>query len=994
MSQPVWQTPAGSLGTIPEGVFYSLPLTATEPTNIIPSTVTGNGSTVTMNFTADVTPTSITGNGFTVTMNFTGQAFVPFPVGSQISVVGFLPFSLNGTYTVTGATTSSVTFNNSTNTTTTQIGTITAVTVPYPVGAKISVTGFTPNGYNGIFTVTAASRGSISFPNTTTAAVTTYGSVKLTIYYQLIAGALPKGMEIDETGIITGVPNAKATVQGVPLDVPVDTISKFAVRAFTRTGLGVNRLADRTFTLEVTNTSRPAFVTASGQIAQYFDATQITDLQIEYTGPTTTRVRLASGSLPPDLTIDASGKISGVIGLITANTNYEFTLELSDGTVGGTTLRTFSIYIWTRSYLSADDTYDTADNTFITADGTPVLLPILLNPQGSIGTTRSDNFFAYQFTAVNFEAGSQFQYLIDTNLPGLTLDPNSGWLYGNIPPSSINYQTYSFNIYLKLLLQSGLSGITITGANGQFSCTSTTLSVGQRVRISGTNTGTGAISGYTSPSTYYIIATNGSTTFTLSADPGGLAITTTAGTINGLSFVGITDYLSPPYAYTLTVTGPVTADITWLTPSNLGTIDNGATSTLYVAAVNRNGIALQYQLLSGSDSQLPQGLQLLSNGEIAGRVSFNTFALDMGATTFDNNTTTFDLVYTFTVNAYSNNGVVSSNQTFSIRVIRQYNEPYDNLYIQAMPPINDRVIINGLLQNSDIFQQQLLYRPTDPNFGVAKNVKYYHAYGLTAATLDEYVASLNINHYWKNLVLGSIEVAQAIDNTGTVIYEVVYSRVVDDLVNNQGQSVSKEVTLPYPITTGIGEGVTTVYPNSLVNMRDQVIDTVGQISNVLPLWMTCKQANGQTLGFTPAWVMAYANPGCGQQLAYYIAQYFTGKLNTIDFEVDRYELDNLLTHNWNREQQQWGYTGDVVDPHPASLTTFDLSRELASWINDSEVVTTWEDDNFTLATWTYGTPPGTTFDGGSMQFTAPVDMYSNTNEYDKYLVFPRRNILG
>jgi hypothetical protein len=37
----------------------------------------------------------------------------------------------------------------------------------------------------------------------------------------------------------------------------------------------------------------------------------------------------------------------------------------------------------------------------------------------------------------------------------------------------------------------------------------------------------------------------------------------------------------------------------------------------------------------------------------------------------------------------------------------------------------------------------------------------------------------------------------------------------------------------------------------------------------------------------------------------------------------------------------------------------------------------------------------TTFDGGSMQFTAPVDTYSNTNTqaYDKYLVFPKRNIL-
>jgi hypothetical protein len=35
----------------------------------------------------------------------------------------------------------------------------------------------------------------------------------------------------------------------------------------------------------------------------------------------------------------------------------------------------------------------------------------------------------------------------------------------------------------------------------------------------------------------------------------------------------------------------------------------------------------------------------------------------------------------------------------------------------------------------------------------------------------------------------------------------------------------------------------------------------------------------------------------------------------------------------------------------------------------------------------------TEFDSTSMRFEAPVDNYSNTTDYDKYLVFPRRNIL-
>jgi hypothetical protein len=386
-------------------------------------------------------------------------------------------------------------------------------------------------------------------------------------------------MQIDETGIITGIPSTQVTLQGVPSDVPADTSSKFAVRAYTRTGTVINRLADRTFTLEVANTTKPAFVTPSGQIAELYDASLITDIQIEYTGPNATVVRFVSGNLPSDLTVDPTGKISGLIGVIDTSTNYEFTLELSDGTIGGNALRTFSIYVWSRSSLSADDTYITADNTFITADGTPVLVPVLLNPEGSIGTVRSDNFFAYKFNGFNFVLGSQLQYLINTSLPGLTLDPNSGWLYGNIPPLGINNQTYSFNVRLKMILESAISGVEITGVDGQFSCTETVLYVGQQVSVSGTLTGTGDISGYVDPTTYYIIATNGTTEFTLGVGAGGLAISTTAGTTNGLVFTLITDVLSQPYSYSLTVIGPVSSDITWLTPSYLGSIDNGVTQS-------------------------------------------------------------------------------------------------------------------------------------------------------------------------------------------------------------------------------------------------------------------------------------------------------------------------------------------------------------------------------------------------------------------------------
>jgi hypothetical protein len=86
--------------------------------------------------------------------------------------------------------------------------------------------------------------------------------------------------------------------------------------------------------------------------------------------------------------------------------------------------------------------------------------------------------------------------------------------------------------------RSNLSTVTISGTAGQFTCATETLSVGMAVNITGTNTGTGSITGYdpTAINVYYIIGTPTSTTFTLSATPGGTAITTTAGTPAGLTF--------------------------------------------------------------------------------------------------------------------------------------------------------------------------------------------------------------------------------------------------------------------------------------------------------------------------------------------------------------------------------------------------------------------------------------------------------------------------
>jgi hypothetical protein len=434
-------------------------------------------------------------------------------------------------------------------------------------------------------------------------------------------------------------------------------------------------------------------------------------------------------------------------------------------------------------------------------------------------------------------------------------------------------------------------------------------------------------------------------------------------------------------------------------------------------------------LTPGAFNSLPQGLELLPTGEISGRVSFNTFAIDLGSTTIDNNTTTWDSEFEFSVNAYAQDlnqtiyevesvtvvsggtgysginlpviefntpigatavqaqagnvivsggvitavdvsdagagytstatvtvtegfggsganlvavmratgvrDVVSVNKVFRVKVRREYNAPYQNIEVQAMPPENDRVLIAELLDNSNIFVPDYIFRPDDPYFGKSLRVTYQHAFGLAPDILDTYVESLYLNHYWKNLVLGQIETAQAVDPvSGEVVYEVVYSKIIDDLVNNAGTSVGKIVNLGYPIIDPVDGStvLTQVYPNSLTNMRNQVIDVVGQISTKLPLWMTSKQANGRVLGFTPAWVLCYTKPGRSSQIAYYIQTQFGTQLNRVDFKVDRYILDRELSRNWDTLTQDW-------TPEP-NLTTFDRF-DTAGYINlgDVEIAT-------------------------------------------------------
>jgi hypothetical protein len=129
-----------------------------------------------------------------------------------------------------------------------------------------------------------------------------------------------------------------------------------------------------------------------------------------------------------------------------------------------------------------------------------------------------------------------------------------------------------------------LAGVAITGVAGQFSCSATTLLSNQSIVVTGTLTGTG--SGI-SAGTYYIIATNGTTTFTLSATYGGPAIVTTAGTTSGLTFVV---EVSSLWTVVLSANATATASVT-LTFNNNISVSGGVVSLHpYLFVYGNNGL--------------------------------------------------------------------------------------------------------------------------------------------------------------------------------------------------------------------------------------------------------------------------------------------------------------------------------------------------------------------------------------------------------------------
>ena len=787
------------------------------------------------------------------------------------------------------------------------------------------------------------------------------------IAYAVISGSLPDGVSMNTEGLIFGIPNI----------VSSDTNYRFVVRARD----DKNGIADRTFNITISGVANPSFTTLSGTILNTPDSVWIEE-QIRYNNPIATNpvfIRVAQGLLPPGLEINREGVIRGYPEppILTKNFNAVTTSALSisssiisvlsttnfvlnrpvifSGSVYGGLVAGVTYYV---KQIFDSTTFTISEvrggSTLILSDGVGDMAVTL--PQIQVGepTVQTYSFTLELDSPLGEDYESYSIVVANQNAPissgGPGKPPNTR------VPAILNTRPQSYNVAETDPINYGYYVFPDDDVNKTY-LPSEPADLGKfqsgeyfAFRILGKDFDGNALTYQYAglplgligdPVTGWIVGTPTIADDSINRYQFSVSVKKSSFTASSVAF-----------NFSFKLTNDIDGDITWVTPSNLGRMFNSETSVLSVQATS--DVELNYRITEGS---LPPNLRLLDNGEISGVVAYQPTE---GFLVPDSQT-----MFNFTVEAYSPlYPILTSTRQFNILVVQEIIQPTDTLYIKCVPSVDDRLIIRQLLENDAIIQADYLYRADDSNFGKASSIIYQHAFGIYASDFEEYVAAITKNHYWRNITLGELKTAQARNERNEVVYEVVYSEVIDNLVNPEGESVSEEVIWPRPIPLNLGPWYTSVtniytsyigaslqgqsieteettedqlisteagfplltelgqpayytsltpgfaralYPNSLFNMRTRVSQNLGQEFDfrLLPKWMTSQQANGSTLGFTPAWVIAYCKPGFASTVKTNIETMWLdplGKpytLNDINFRIDRFTVDKSVTYNYD-----------------------------------------------------------------------------------------------
>ena len=672
-----------------------------------------------------------------------------------------------------------------------------------------------------------------------------------TLTYSKVAGTLPPGIELTTAGVL----------QGVPSEVATRSLYNFVVRVSDGTNI-----ADRTFSLQVTGADAPVIETPAGQL-DLSDSTKPTykwvldgsyiEYQIEASDADTAAGQtlvydISGGALPPGVTMSTAGFISGTV-LLADDERYGAIGGYDDSTVG---------------YAFDDSPFD--PTVYSTSRSVNYEFTVRVT-DGTTSVEQINSIFVFtaDFWRVDNNRISVDQNVYDGFPLVMSLSANRRPVF--LTASNLGTFRHDNQCVIKIdvvdfdPLQASLEYSIVGGA----------LPTGLSIDLT-----TGEIYGAL-PSQ---AAVESEYSFTVRA--------------NRTPLAGVTVFTDK--TFTMTVIGNIDVGIAFLTSADLGTITPSISSlfSIEAEAAEANRV-LTYNITKGS---LPPGLSLSSQGNIIGQVDLTEFKiLNDSATSFD---------YSFTVNVSDQYQSAAANKEFSITVNLPYSVEYGNMLAQGLlsnrvNSTSDADLFYSLAQDPNINNDDVIFRSEDPAFGVRQSADMLLIAGLEHQTLTTLQQVMEQNHEPKTLYFGDVKTAVARQN-GVIKYEVVYIEMVDNLVNNEGISVSKSITLrtdirrpllgpvadvtrittdnydDYTVTTDGGLSFSIsgskiryahplssdlgtfekLFPNAIDNMRS-VMKNLGQKEFIhLPLWMrTVQDGSGVPLGYKPAIVLAYCKPG-------------------------------------------------------------------------------------------------------------------------------------
>ena len=353
--------------------------------------------------------------------------------------------------------------------------------------------------------------------------------------------------------------------------------------------------------------------------------------------------------------------------------------------------------------------------------------------------------------------------------------------------------------------------------------------------------------------------------------------------------------------FQLRLQGSVNTDLEWITTSTVGVLAQGYQSELAIKAQHENfpNLDVQYKLVSG---ELPNGLEFKHDGTIVGKIPYGgTTEIDYyqpSEFTLDEGETTFDRGYTFTVEATNAYRLATIDREFTILIGENSSTPFSSVYMRPFMNRSKRRSYRDFINNRDIFNPKVLYRPSDPAFGLQKDIRMTLEYGIERLNLAEYVIGLQNYFYNKRFYFGDIKMLPAEDENGNHVYDLVYVDIIDSQLNMMGKS-------PDSISFLINQGLVNLYSNSVENWQNSLesIPIYGRTIKVdeylRPRFMrTIQQSTGAPLGFIKAMPICYALPGEGYAIKRKI------ELSGYDFKLIDFEVDRLII------DQTFDYSGD------------------------------------------------------------------------------------